>query len=435
LHSGACAFVGNEYSKSKVGDCMKKEFSMKLFWIGLLGLFLFIPLVLIQNLADERKQRRESVSAQLGRVWGGAQLIALPFISKEQTVVVDAMTFSSEVEIKGKQTVEIRKKGTYKIPFYSLDLTITGKALLPSKKSEIYYLVLPVASIAKVTIESASYNDKLLKQIKNDSRLIAFQINTNSQEKEISYKIQMKLTGMEKFHLLPLAEKVRLELESNWADPSFTGIALPDERSVGANGYKAVWNFKNQENLYQKTHLFNMMEESAEFVNLQDEIFGVSLILAVDGYHLINRVVKYGFLFIGLTFAGFFVFEAIYSLRVHLIQYVFVGFALLLFYLLLLSFSEYIGFAFAYLVAAFAVLAQIYSYAIVVLRSKNRAFVLGTGISALYGFLYILINLEEYSLVTGSIALFLLLSAIMYFTRNVDWYSLFGNSEKGENAS
>ncbi len=416
--------------RGKVGDCMKKEFSMKLFWIALLGLFLFIPLALIQNLAEERKQRRESVSAQLGRVWGGGQLIALPFISKEQTAVIDAMTFSSEVEIKGKQIVEIRKKGTYKIPFYNMELNITGKIILPSKKSESYYLVLPVASIAKISIESASYNDKPLKQIKNDSRFISFLIMPTLQEKEISYRIQMKITGMERFLLLPLAEKVKLELESNWADPSFTGIALPDERSVAANGYKAVWNFKNQENLYQKTHLFNMMEESAEFVNLQDEIFGVSLILAVDGYHLINRVVKYGFLFIGLTFAGFFVFEAIYSLRVHLIQYVFVGFALLLFYLLLLSFSEYIGFAFAYLVAAIAVLAQIYGYAVVVLRSKNRALVLGTGISALYGFLYILINLEEYSLVTGSIALFLLLSAIMYFTRNVDWYSLFGNSEK-----
>lgn len=173
-----------------------------------------------------------------------------------------------------------------------------------------------------------------------------------------------------------------------------------------------------------------MMEENTEFANLQDEIFGVSLIVALDSYHLINRVVKYGLLFIGLTFAGFFVFEAIYALRVHLIQYVFVGFALLLFYLLLLSFSEYIGFAVAYLVAALAVLAQIYGYAIVVLRSKNRAFVLGTGISILYGFLYILINLEEYSLVTGSISLFLLLTAIMYFTRNVDWYTLFGNSER-----
>jgi inner membrane protein len=208
---------------------------------------------------------------------------------------------------------------------------------------------------------------------------------------------------------------------------------LPDTRTIDKNGFTAIWNYKNSEDLNQKIHLYNMMEESSEFINLQEEIFGVSLIVAVDGYHLINRVIKYGFLFIGLTLAGFFVFEAIYSLRVHLIQYIFVGFALLLFYLLLLSFSEYIGFAFAYLIAALAVLVQIYGYAIVVLRSKYRAFVLGSGISILYGFLYILINLEEYSLVTGSIGLFLLLSGIMYFTRNVDWYSLFGNSDKIQN--
>jgi inner membrane protein len=409
---------------------MKKEFSMKLFWIGLLGLFLFIPLALIQNLAGERRERREVIAAQLGRVWGRAQLIAVPFISTQQKPVADEMKFTSEASIVGKQTVEIRKKGTYKIPFYNLELKLSGKIELPSQTSEVYYLVLPVASTEKIKIESASYNKKTMKQVRNDSRFIAFQINLDSPEKEISYSIQMKLTGMERFHLLPLAEKIKLEIESNWPDPSFSGIALPDERVVDTNGYKAVWNFKTQEDLKRKIHLYNMMEESAEFINLQDEIFGVSLILAVDSYHLINRVVKYGFLFIGLTFAGFFVFEAVYSLRVHLIQYVFVGFALLLFYLLLLSFSEYIGFTFAYLVAATAVLVQIYGYAIVVLRSKNRALVLGSGISLLYGFLYILINLEEYSLVTGSISLFLLLSGIMYFTRNVDWYSLFGNSQK-----
>jgi inner membrane protein len=174
-----------------------------------------------------------------------------------------------------------------------------------------------------------------------------------------------------------------------------------------------------------------MMEESSQFQNLQEEIFGVSLIIAVDGYHLINRVIKYGF-FIYRSYLCriFYIFEAIYSLRVHLIQYIFVGFALILFYLLLLSFSEYLGFAPAYLIAALAIVFQIYGYAIVVLRSKNRAVVLGTGISLLYGFLFVLINLEEYSLLTGSIALFALLSGIMYFTRNIDWYNIFGKEEK-----
>jgi inner membrane protein len=412
---------------------MKKEYSMKLFWIGFLGLMLCIPLALISNLADERRQRREAVALQLGRVWGGAQLIAMPFLSKQPNAAIDQMSFSSNVDIKGKQSVEIRKKGTYQIPFYNLDLDISGKVSLPASKDKTYYLVFPVSSLLRVSVESAKYGNKPIKQIKNDSRFIAFKIVPETYEEEISYELKVKLTGMEKFHILPMANNIRLEIDSNWGDPSFTGRSLPDTRTIDKNGFKAIWNYKNSEDLNQKIHLYNMMEESSEFVNLQEEIFGVSLIVAVDGYHLINRVIKYGFLFIGLTLAGFFVFEAIYSLRVHLIQYIFVGFALLLFYLLLLSFSEYIGFAFAYLIAALAVLVQIYGYAIVVLRSKYRAFVLGSGISILYGFLYILINLEEYSLVTGSIGLFLLLSGIMYFTRNVDWYSLFGNSDKIQN--
>jgi inner membrane protein len=360
-------------------------------------------------------------------------LIAMPFLSKQPNAAIDQMSFSSNVDIKGKQSVEIRKKGTYQIPFYNLDLDISGKVSLPASKDKTYYLVFPVSSLLRVSVESAKYGNKPIKQIKNDSRFIAFKIVPETDEEEISYELKVKLTGMEKFHILPMANNIRLEIDSNWGDPSFTGRSLPDTRTIDKNGFKAIWNYKNSEDLNQKIHLYNMMEESSEFVNLQEEIFGVSLIVAVDGYHLINRVIKYGFLFIGLTLAGFFVFEAIYSLRVHLIQYIFVGFALLLFYLLLLSFSEYIGFAFAYLIAALAVLVQIYGYAIVVLRSKYRAFVLGSGISILYGFLYILINLEEYSLVTGSIGLFLLLSGIMYFTRNVDWYSLFGNSDKIQN--
>lgn len=409
---------------------MKKEFSMKLFWIGLLGLFLVIPLVFISNLADERRERRAMITAQLGRVWGGAQLIALPFLSNFAGVKTGEMIYSSDVIVKGKQSVEIRKKGTYKIPFYNLDLQISGKIYGTDKISSESYLVLPVASLERVSVESANYNGKPLKLIKNNSRFITFIINDNLKEKEIAYEIRIKLTGMEKFHLLPLAKNGTLELESNWADPSFTGIFLPDERTVDGNGFNAIWNFKTSVDLNQKVHLYSMMEESFEFANLQDEIFGVSLILAVDSYHIINRVVKYGFLFIWLTFAAFFVFEAIYSLRVHLIQYVFIGFALLLFYLLLLSFSEYIGFAAAYLLAVFAVLGQVYGYAIVVLKSKIRARILGVGMGSLYGFLYVLINLEEYSLVTGSISLFLFLSVVMYFTRNLDWYSLFGNSDK-----
>lgn len=409
---------------------MKKEYSMKLFWIGFLGLMLCIPLALINNLADERRERRDNVAFQLGRVFGGAQLIAMPFLSRQPNAAVDQMSFSSNVDIKGKQSVEIRKKGTYQIPFYNLDLEISGKVNLPPLEANTYYLVLPVSSTLRLTVESAKYGNKPLEQVKNDSRFIAFRITPDPKVKEISYEIKLKLSGMEKFFILPMADKIKLEIDSNWADPSFIGKALPDDRAIDKKGFKAIWNYKNSEDLSQKIHLYNMMEESSQFQNLQEEIFGVSLIVAVDGYHLINRVIKYGFLFIGLTFAGFFIFEAIYSLRVHLIQYIFVGFALILFYLLLLSFSEYLGFAPAYLIAALAIVFQIYGYAIVVLRSKNRALVLGTGISLLYGFLFVLINLEEYSLLTGSIALFALLSGIMYFTRNIDWYNIFGKEEK-----
>ena len=182
---------------------MRKEYSMKLFWIGFLGLMLCIPLALINNLADERRQRREAVALQLGRVWGGAQLIAMPFLSKQPNAAIDQMSFSSNVDIKGKQSVEIRKKGTYQIPFYNLDLDISGKVSLPASKDKTYYLVFPVSSLLRVSVESAKYGNKPIKQIKNDSRFIAFKIVPETDEEEISYELKVKLTGMEKFHIHP----------------------------------------------------------------------------------------------------------------------------------------------------------------------------------------------------------------------------------------
>jgi inner membrane protein len=216
---------------------MKKEYSMKLFWIGFLGLMLCIPLALISNLADERRQRREAVALQLGRVWGGAQLIAMPFLSKQPNAAIDQMSFSSNVDIKGKQSVEIRKKGTYQIPFYNLDLDISGKVSLPASKDKTYYLVFPVSSLLRVSVESAKYGNKPIKQIKNDSRFIAFKIVPETDEEEISYELKVKLTGMEKFHILPMANNIRLEIDSNWGDPSFTGRSLPDTRTIDKNGF------------------------------------------------------------------------------------------------------------------------------------------------------------------------------------------------------
>ena len=148
------------------------------------------------------------------------------------------------------------------------------------------------------------------------------------------------------------------------------------------------------------------------------------MITGVDWYDMIFRSVKYAVLFIIITFAVFFLFDVLAKVRVHPIQYLLIGLALALFYVLLLSLAEQVGFIAAYVTATVMISLLVTLYSAFVLRSKQRAVPIAIMLMALYGFLYFVLQLEDYALVFGSLLLFILLGAIMYLTRNIDWYVL-----------
>jgi inner membrane protein len=213
--------------------------------------------------------------------------------------------------------------------------------------------------------------------------------------------------------------ETRVGMTSAWPDPSFIGAYLPTSREVGPKGFTARWQIPHLGRNFPQQWIESEVDAKA----LGTATFGVSLLSPVDAYHTIHRAVKYQLLFLFLTFVAFYLFELFSSLRIHPVQYLLVGSALCLFYLLLLSLSEHVGFARAYTIASAAVVALIAGY-VRAAFGNARAVPIAVMLIVLYAFLFVLLHVQDYALLVGSLGLFLVLALLMYATRKVDWYQV-----------
>ena len=220
----------------------------------------------------------------------------------------------------------------------------------------------------------------------------------------------MKTSGF-----LPLSGNSTYLIKSTWASPSFTGSVLPDIRSISDSGFSAQWKF-NKANLPYGTVLKDINP------NELDINFGITLLQPADQYAKTERSVKYAILFIGLTFGLFFIVEITRKQSVHPLQYILIGLALVIFYTLLLSISEFIHFDIAYVVSAVAVITMITLYAKQLFDNWRSAFLAGGILAMQYAFIFVLIRLEDTALLVGSIGLFIVLGLVMYASRKIDWY-------------
>lgn len=214
-----------------------------------------------------------------------------------------------------------------------------------------------------------------------------------------------------------MGEQTTVELSSGWPNPSFTGSFLPEIREVSSSGFSAAWSVLHLNRNFPQQWLGPGQEVS-------NSSFGVELLSSVDPYQKTMRTAKYAILFISFTFLTFFMFELFSKKAIHPIQYLLIGIALLIFYTLLLSLSEYIAFGLAYSISAAAIIILITIYSHRILADSRRTGVLFGLLTLLYGYLYILLQLQDYALLMGSIGLFAVLAAVMYLTRNVDWFEV-----------
>jgi inner membrane protein len=226
------------------------------------------------------------------------------------------------------------------------------------------------------------------------------------------FNVSLKLKGSQNLMFVPLGKTTTVTLKSPWPDPSFTGNYLPDARVVKDSGFSATWNILSLNRSFPQQWINNKYD-------LRGAAFGVDLKVPVDSYQKSFRSVKYAILCIVLTFTAFFLIELVYTRSLHIIQYVLVGFALCIFYTLLLSISEYLGFDPAYIIASVATIALVAWYISAALKSNRIAVFISLLLAAMYGFIYILIQSQDYALLMGSIGLFAVLGIVMYFSRKI----------------
>ncbi len=229
------------------------------------------------------------------------------------------------------------------------------------------------------------------------------------------FAIQLQLKGSSAISFAPLGETTLVNLASNWNDPSFKGLFLPTERSISEKGFTAQWKVLNYNRDFPQHWTNNAYD-------LKTSDFGVTLVDMADHYQKNERSAKYGILIIVFVFLSFFLNEIITKQRVHPFQYILVGFALLIFYLLLLSFSEHVGFNRAYLISALSVIAMVLAYSRSFLKTWLSSLTLTGILSLVFLFIFILLQLESFALLVGSIGLFLILGLTMFFTRKINWY-------------
>jgi len=381
-------------------------------------LALLIPISMVSSLVDERKLRQSEVYAEMSNSWGGENtVLGGVFLSfANETAMPD------KTEIEGTMTAEIRQKGIFKIPFYTADLIIKGIFTNPVNHNGKKLLNLSLFNNHSVDIKYVRINGtdvpfSLHANNNIPNALIignysSLENSVNRDKTEISISISIR--GIDKLMFQQLSKKTNISLKSNWIDPDFTGAILPSKRLIDQTGFQAKWELSS---------LINSSGKSSQILS-EDDSFGVSLFMPVNVYSLTDRSIKYAILFIGLTFLAYFLFEIFGQLKIHPFQYLLVGFALIIFYLLLLSLSEFMSFALSYFIASSATIGLITMYSIKILQAKNRVFTMAVMLTILYSFLYILLQLDQYSLILGSAALFTVLASVMYLTRDVNWYEL-----------
>jgi inner membrane protein len=446
-------------------------FKSVLFWkiTTLLGLMILmmIPVGMLMDVVQERSGYRQSVVGQVSESTSRAQRILGPVIVIPYTLREEKKNEKGEIKIEtsryqrfvlpeslvvnGRPNVEIRKLGIYQTQVYQGPLDFQVKFGQPDledlQHSNITvgqpFLMLSLSDSRG--IKSISALNGIQQQAKFEpgtlvsglSQGIHAPLTLASLQKEgLTADFTLNLAGTSSLSLVPVGRSSELLLQSNWPHPNFLGNFLPDERKVTDKGFSARWRSTWFANNINSAFMYDngIMEEE------KLPTFTTSLIEPVDHYQLTERAVKYAVLFLGLTFMAFFLFETLTGLRVHPIQYLLVGAALVLFYLILLAFSEHLGFDVAYLLASVACSGLIAFYLSAVLRGMRRGMLFAASLLLLYGILYMLLQSEDNALVLGSVLLFGVLAGIMLLTRKLDWYQvadparLKGNAAEPETA-
>ncbi len=455
-------------SGAQVFDALRGSALLRVLAIGGLILLLQIPIAMIRGVIEERAWRRGEAVREVQSSWGGAQRIVGPRIlvplTRTITAPVPPGVSSSWVPPQRRETCwlsflparlegradldgETLHRGIFDVPVYGLALALRGE-FAPADVSD---LVRPgdevhwERAVLVVEISEARAIQRSAELSWTGTAIpfepgaggaatatAAIHVPLGERAREGgSFETTLALNGSESFHMAPVGEDTVLVAASDWPDPSFQGAWLPAQREVRRDGFEATWRVPALgRNVAQRWIESGTPQAAAEAgvttpaSELHANRFGVRFATPVDPYRMAERSAKYATLFLALTFGTLWLFEVLAGIRVHSVQYLLVGAAMCLFYLLETSLAEHLGFGAAYVLASSGVIGLIGTYAGVVLGNRRRSGVVGGVLVALYGYLFVLLTNQDAALLAGSLGLFVALALVMFLTRQVDWNAL-----------
>lgn len=439
----------------RLGASMRNSQTLRLLTVAVLVLLLLIPIGMIRGLVAERQERQATAVAEVSSKWGGIQDIVGPYLVVPYSVDIPVRTkddapaiqrvdrhavfLAQELTTVARLTTETRTRGIYSVPVYAMDLRVSGTFVRPDFSLlgitpaavdwDRVTLVLGVADTRAIQAPaSVNWGEMQIAMMPGSGSAMAEYpgihavVSLPQAGNVVRFSLPISLNGSAGLYFAPFGETTVVKIDSNYPHPSFQGGWLPGDREVHAGGFHAEWSIPFLGRSFPQAWEEGGKQGLGEVAAASR--FGVDFVDPVDHYSMAERSVKYAGLFILLTFATLWLFEVRAAVRVHPIQFLMLGGALCLFYLLLLSLSEHLPFLGAYGIASVAVIGMVCAYGMIVLGTVRRAVLIGSVVALLYGYLYVLLVNEDYALLIGSSGLFLMLAVLMYATRKVDWYAV-----------
>lgn len=462
---------------------MKRDRSpgVKLFLAAAIGVVLLIPLFMVYALVSDRESQSQTAQQSITSGWGGAQTITGPVLvipyndQSVQTETVDGKQVTKSINVRRemflsplKQSIktdlapDVKQYSIYRSVIYQSDLTGAASFALPRDlerngvsrdkllfdQAELRFGVSDPRGLTDGTTVTVGGEPQELHPgngpASTNGSGFSTAVNWDGGE-QLAVNWQYGLRGSRSLSLVPRGGETEWSVTSPWQHPSFKGSFLPDSPTISEDGFTA--NYEGITNLALGEALVNLSDAPPPIIGdgssrdavyyapeavdgSQTKFASIRLIEPVDLYSQVDRSVKYGFLFIGFTFVCFFMFDVVAGARVAAAEYLLTGVGLVLFFVMLLAFAEVVGFAWAYIVASLAIIGLLTSYSAAVLGGWRRASMIGGMLTGLYATLYVLLSLEAWSLMIGSVLLFVALAVVMYATRNINWSGLTGSDDE-----
>ena len=443
--------------------------TFRMFLIGTLALLLLVPLAFVKDLVRERKYRQERVIEEIDGKWGSAIYFYGPILKIPYKVYSDvkrttyttsyAYFFPEELKNTSKVDTQVKKRNNYESVVFSATMDFTGRYIAPDFSSkgilnediewnkatilirttnlssiknivtitlagksypfeptydqesdESYYSWEEPNSAIEIDIEGEYYSDRR----SHISSLQTAFIPKEELTRNLDFSLSITYDGSKNIAIAPIGKTTESTLSSNWPNPSFVGNFLPYDKQITPQGFTASWRVLHLNRPFSQ-------QSFGELPKISSYAYQVNFVIPVDEYLQNQRAVKYGFLVIGLTFLIFFLLQSISKIKIHIFQYAMIGLALVLFYTLLVSITEHSSFSLAYLISSVMTIGLISLYSVAILKNKKFPTFIGISLAALYGFIYVIIQLENYALLVGSVGLFVILAIVMYTSRKIDW--------------